>query len=82
VQGLPGPAPHVAVPARGLRPRQVRSRLALTASTLLPSACEERVGTQEEPDFGALYPACTFPCQRFPGSVTDARAGLGARVVG
>ena len=73
-QGLPSPAPNVAVPARGLRPRQVRGRLALVACPLWPSACAERVGTQDEPDCGAPYPAGTFPCQRFTDPVTEARA--------
>jgi hypothetical protein len=62
------------VHARGLRPRQVRVRLAQAACPLWPSACSERVGTQDSPDFGALYPACTFPCQRFTDPVTEARA--------
>lgn len=47
VQGLPGPAHKVSVHARGLRPRRVRGRLAVAVSPLLPSACSERVGTQE-----------------------------------
>jgi len=58
----------------GLRPRRVRLPLAGAGSSRGPSACAERVGTQEEPDVGAHYPACTFPCQRCTGSVTDARA--------
>jgi hypothetical protein len=74
VQGLPGPAHKVSVPARGRRPRQVRGRLAVVVSPLGPAACAERVGTQEEPDVGAPYPACTFPGQRFTDSVTEARA--------
>jgi len=73
MQGLPGPAHDVSVHARGLRPRQVRVRLAVAACPLLPSACSERVGTQVG-HFGALYPACTFPCQRFTDPVTKACA--------
>src|SRR5215813_1987323 len=46
-QGLPSPAHNVSVHARGLRPRQVRVRLAIVACPLLPSACSERVGTQK-----------------------------------
>src|SRR5712664_2796848 len=72
-QGLPSPAHDVSMHARGLRPRQVRVRLAIVACPLLPSACSERVGTQIG-HFGALYPACTFPCQRFTDPVTEARA--------
>ena len=40
------------VHARGLRPRRVRLRLTITASTMLPSACSERVGTQTSPISG------------------------------
>jgi hypothetical protein len=47
MQGLPGSAHSVSTHARGLRPRWVRLRLARTASTVLPSACSERVGTRE-----------------------------------
>jgi hypothetical protein len=39
VQGLPGSAQRVSVHARGLRPRQVCGHLAITASTVWPSAC-------------------------------------------
>ena len=38
-------------PCRGLRPRRVRLRLTLTASTMLPSACSERVGTRDKRRF-------------------------------
>src|SRR5262245_44978860 len=51
MQGLPGSAPSVSTHARGLRPRRVRLRLARTASTVLPSACSERVGTREKRRF-------------------------------
>jgi hypothetical protein len=44
-QGLPGPAQHVSVHARGLRPRQVCPALTVPVWTVEPSACEERVGT-------------------------------------
>src|SRR5262249_30629631 len=50
-QGLPGSAHSVSTHARGLRPRRVRLRLARTASTVLPSACSERVGTREKRRF-------------------------------
>jgi len=33
---------------RGLRPRRVRLRLTIPASTVLPSACSERVGTRDK----------------------------------
>src|SRR4029453_15547220 len=72
-QSLPSPAHDVSVHARGLRPRQVRVRLAMVACPLLPSACSERVGTQLG-HFGAPYSAGTFPCQRFTDPVTEARA--------
>src|SRR5262249_19373914 len=52
MQGLPGSAHSVSVHARGLRPRQVRLRLAITAYPLLPSACAERVSTQDWPISG------------------------------
>jgi hypothetical protein len=71
--GLPGPAHEVSVHARGLRPRQGRGRLAQAACPLWPAACAERVGTQIG-HCGALYPACTFPCQRCTDAVTAARA--------
>jgi hypothetical protein len=51
MQGLPGSAHSVSTHARGLRPRRVRLRLARTASTVLPSACSERVGTREKRRF-------------------------------
>jgi hypothetical protein len=73
-QGLPGSAQSVFTPARGLRPRQVRGRLAVAAPSRLPSACAERVGPQEEPACGAPYAAGTFPCQRFAPPVTDRHA--------
>jgi hypothetical protein len=52
MQGLPGSAYSVSAHARGLRPRQVRVRLAITAYPLWPSACSERVGTQDWPISG------------------------------
>jgi hypothetical protein len=73
-QGLPGSAHRVSRHARGLRPRQVRLPLATTRATVLPSACSERVGTQDSPDFGAPDSACIFPCQRFADTVTSACA--------
>ena len=39
MQGLPGSAQNVSVHARGLRPHQVRVRLAMMAYPLWPSAC-------------------------------------------
>jgi hypothetical protein len=45
--GPPGFRTQCFCPCRGLRPRRVRLRLTLTASTMLPSACSERVGTQD-----------------------------------
>jgi hypothetical protein len=51
MQGLPGSAYSVSAHARGLRPRQVRLRLAVTASTMSPAACAERVGTREKRRF-------------------------------
>src|SRR2546429_7485787 len=80
-QSLPSPAHDVSAHARGLRPRQVRVRLARVACPLLPSAWSERGGTQIG-HFRAPYSACTFPCQRFTDPVTQARARLGARGVG
>jgi hypothetical protein len=46
-QGLPGSAPRVSVPARGLRPRRVWRHLARAVSPGSPSACAERVGPQK-----------------------------------
>jgi hypothetical protein len=47
MHGLPGSAHRVSAHARGLRPCRVRLCLAVAASTVWPSACSERVGTQE-----------------------------------
>ena len=44
---LPGLVQDVSVHARGLRPRRACLRLALPAQTVLPSECQERVGTQQ-----------------------------------
>ena len=52
MQGLPGSVHSVSAHARGLRPRRVRLRLARAASTVWPSACSERVGTQDWPISG------------------------------
>jgi len=52
MQGLPGSAPRVSVHARGLRPRQVCPPLALAGWAVSPSACSERVGTQDWPISG------------------------------
>ena len=82
MQGLPGSAHRVSVPARGLRPRWVCGHRAIAASPVGPAACSERVGTQEEPDCGARYPAGTFPWHRVATAVTDGHACLGASVVG
>jgi hypothetical protein len=41
---------------RGLRPRRVRLRLPIPASTMLPSACSERVGTRDKRRFrGSIF---------------------------
>jgi hypothetical protein len=53
-QGRPGPAPEVAVHARGLRARGVRRRLARTASAVGPAAGEERGGPPLGRGRGAL----------------------------
>ena len=50
--GPPGFRPKCFCTCRGLRPRRVRLRLTITASTMLPSACSERVGTQDWPISG------------------------------
>jgi len=78
----PSAAQRVSVPARGLRLRRVHLHLALTASPLWPSACQERVGTRHTPDCRVLYSACTCPCQRCPPPVTARYARRGASVVG
>jgi hypothetical protein len=62
--GLPGAAPPVAVPARGLRPRPGRRPRTSTAPPVWPAAGAERVGPQEEPACGALH---TLPA-RAPGN--------------
>ena len=47
-RGRASQVPHsVSAHARGLRPRRVRLPLANTRLTVWPSACSERVGTQE-----------------------------------
>jgi hypothetical protein len=45
-QALPSSAQRVALHARGLRPRRVRSRLANAASPVWPAPCEERGRTR------------------------------------
>ena len=52
MQGLPGSVHSVAVHARGLRPRQVCPPLAIAGCAVSPSACSERVGTQDWPISG------------------------------
>ena len=49
--GPPGFRTQCFGPCRGLRPRRVRRRLTLTASTMWPSACSERVGTRDKRRF-------------------------------
>jgi hypothetical protein len=46
--GPPGFRTPCCGPCRGRRPRRGRRRLTLTASTLWPAACAERVGTQDK----------------------------------
>ena len=41
----------------------------------------ERVGTRNKNHFVAQWLACTSPCRRFAGILTNACAGLGADVV-
>jgi len=74
----------------GLRLRGTRLTLALTDRPVLPSTRHHRVGVPDIKDFGAQYPARTFPgstdfdelsrieltevCQRFAGILTDTNA--------
>ena len=58
----------------GLRPRQGPARLARGVCPLWPAACSERVGTQDAPACGALYPASTGPWQRCTHPVPEAHA--------
>jgi hypothetical protein len=54
--GPPGFRPQCFCPCRGLRPRRVRLRLTIPASTMLPSACSERVGTRDKRRFrGSIF---------------------------
>ena len=52
--GPPGFRTPCCCPCRGRRPRRVRRRLTLTASTMWPSACAERVGTQQSACRGSI----------------------------
>jgi hypothetical protein len=47
---------------------------------MLPSALCYCVGTRKEISFAAQWLACTHPCRRFAGTLTDAHARLGADV--
>ena len=73
-QGLPGPAHDVSVHARGLRPRQVRRRLAIAACT----AVAFRVfGARRHPGiarFRGSIPCLHVPLSTLHGPVTEARA--------
>jgi hypothetical protein len=52
----------------------MRSILAMSDRTLLPSARQDDVGIPEHNVFEAQYPARTFPCQRFNGGLATAAA--------
>jgi len=41
---------------------------------VLPSARQDGVGTKDDSDFGAQYPARISPYQRFNDALTDAEA--------
>ena len=58
--------------ARGLGPRGVSERLAISTRGVWPSVNLQDVGTPKWPplaqrfmSYAAQYPACTCPCQRF-----------------
>ena len=46
----------------------------LSSPMMLPSASPNSVGTPDEMDFAAQYPACLSPCQRFARRLTTAHA--------
>jgi hypothetical protein len=69
IQGLPILAQGVSVHAWGLRPRRVLISLAITVYEMLFSVHFKTVNTRNYLHFGAQYPACTYPCQRFDISV-------------
>jgi len=56
------------------RLRPARAHLAIATHTVLPSASRNDVGTEDNKDYGAQYPACTSPCQRFNDALTNAEA--------
>ena len=75
-QRLPRPAPDVAVPARGLRPRQGRVRLARGGLPRVRSAAAPRWALAGLPTLPARSPVTAA------APVPEARAGRGASVVG
>src|SRR5579863_6000151 len=71
---LPVLAHGVSARAGGLRPRRVTRALALSRTSVVPSAQLNGVGTLVAPGFAAQYSPHAFPCQRF----TCTLSGTGA----
>jgi len=65
---LPIPVRVACMHAQGLRPRGVATRLAMTARSLLPSACPYGVGTPEKKISRLDVPACMSPVNASPPS--------------
>ena len=71
---LPVLAQEGSARARGLGPRGVDLHLAMTVQSMWPSASLDGVGTPDEHDFAAQYPARACPCQRFAAALTSDNA--------
>jgi hypothetical protein len=54
-----------------VRPRQVLPHLALIGAAGVAFGPGDGLGTWENLDFAAQYPACVCPCQRFGHVLTD-----------
>ena len=70
------PVPGWMVPPRawGLGPRRADVHLAMAVRVVWPSAFLYSVSALDFQNFAAQYPARSFPCQRFAGTLTDAHA--------
>ena len=71
---IPVPLQVACMRARGLRPRRVRTVLAMTRRPMLPSVCLYGVGTLNVHIFEARYSARMSPCQRFAAALTGVNA--------
>jgi hypothetical protein len=74
VRDLPVLAHGDSVHAQVLRPRGVHQQLAKALPAMLPSASFNDVSTPNTLISRLNSPACTYPCQRFAGALTNANA--------